>query len=55
MPRRQTAHSKLDSLRQQAAAERMNARDLEAALEAARVKVAGAGRAVTAAYAGEDA
>jgi hypothetical protein len=52
--RRRSAHAALDELRQDMADERMKARDAEAALEAAKVKVDEADRAVTAAYALED-
>jgi hypothetical protein len=49
-----SAHAALDGLRQGMADERMKARDAGAALEAARVTVDEADRAVTAAYALED-
>jgi hypothetical protein len=50
---RKTAHAELDELRQQATAERVKARNLEAQLEAAKVEVEDASRAVTDAYAAE--
>jgi chromosome segregation ATPase len=52
---RKTAHAQLDQLRQQAAAERVKAHNLEAQLEAAKVEIEDASRAVTDAYAAEDA
>jgi len=56
MPKqRKTAHAELDELRQQATAERVKARNLEAQLEAAKVEVEDASRTVTDAYAAEDA
>jgi transcriptional regulator len=54
-PAKQTAHAQLDELRQLAATERKKARDVKSALEAATVRVGEADRAVTAAYALEDA
>jgi hypothetical protein len=51
---RKSAHAELYQLRQQAACERMKARDLEAAVEAAKAKVDEASRAVADAYALED-
>jgi hypothetical protein len=55
MPRKQTAHAELDQLQEQATAERVKARTLGAQLEAAKVEVEDASRAVTDAYAAEDA
>ena len=52
---KETAHAQLDRLRQQAAAERVNERELAARLEAATAAVDDAGAAVTEAYAAEDA
>jgi hypothetical protein len=52
---KQSAHAQLDQLRQQAAAERVNERELAAQLEAAKVAVDDAGAAVTEAYAADDA
>jgi hypothetical protein len=52
---KRSAHAELDELRQQAAAERVKARDLEAELEAASAEVDDAGAAVTEAYAADDA
>jgi hypothetical protein len=56
MPRKATvsAHAEVDRLRQQAAAERVSARELQAQLEAAKVAVDDAGAAVTEAYAADD-
>jgi hypothetical protein len=53
-PRRRSAHSELDGLRRQAAAERVKARDVEAQLEAAKAKVEQASADITAGYASED-
>jgi hypothetical protein len=55
MPRKPSAHAQLDELRQEGVNQRMKARDLNAALEAAQVAVEEASRAVTDAYAAEDA
>jgi hypothetical protein len=56
MPRsRSTAHAELDELRQTVARQRTKARALDAALEVANQKVEYASRAVTDAYAAEDA
>lgn len=57
MPRnaKRSADAQLDQLRQAVAAERVKARDLETQLEAARLEVEGAARAVTDAYAEDDA
>jgi hypothetical protein len=52
--RLEAAHSELDGLRQQAAAERVKARDVEAQLEAAKAKVEQASADITAGYASED-
>ncbi len=52
---RKTAHAELDQLQEQATAQRVKARNLEAQLEAAKVAVEDASRAVTDAYAAEDA
>jgi hypothetical protein len=49
-----SAHGELDRLRQQAAAERVAARELQVQLEAAKVAVDDAGAAVTEAYAADD-
>ena len=54
MPRKQSAHTELDQLRQQATGERIKARDLEAALEAAKLDGEDAAQAVTDAYALDD-
>jgi hypothetical protein len=53
-PRRQSAHAELDELRQQAAAERVKARDVEAQLEAAKAKVEQASASIADGYAAED-
>jgi hypothetical protein len=50
-----TAHFELDELRQRAAAERANERELEVRLEAAKAAVEDAGAAVTEAYAADNA
>jgi hypothetical protein len=50
-----SAHAQLDQLRQAAAAERVNGRELAARLEAAKAAVEDAGAAVTEAYAADDA
>lgn len=57
MPRKakQTAHAELDGLRQQAAGERVKARDIAAQLKAAKAKVEQASASITAGYAAEDA
>jgi hypothetical protein len=52
---KQTAHAQLDQLQEQATAERVKARNLEVQLEAAKVEIEDASRAVTDAYAAEDA
>ena len=52
---KRSADAQLDQLRQAVAAERVKARDLETQLEAARLEVEGAARAVTDAYAEDDA
>lgn len=54
MPRKPTAHAQLDQLRQQAAAERVRHRDLQAELEAAELEVEQASHAIAAGYAAED-
>lgn len=54
MPRK-TAHATLDELRQTAAHQRMKARDLDDTLEVAKQEVEDDSRAVTDAYAAEDA
>ncbi len=51
---KQSAHAQLDQLRQQAAGERVNRRELAVRLEAAKAAVDDAGAAVTEAYAAED-
>jgi hypothetical protein len=48
------AHDELDALRQAAASERAKVRDADIQLEAAKVKVEDAGRAVVDGYAAED-
>jgi hypothetical protein len=53
--KKQSAHAELDQLRQQAAAERVNERELAVRLEAAKAAVDDAGAAVTEAYAADDA
>lgn len=55
MARRKSAHAAVDQLRQDMADERGKARDAGVALDAAKVKVDECGRAVTDAYALEDA
>jgi hypothetical protein len=56
MPRKsQSAHAQRDRLRQEAADERVKAFELDAALEAAKLKAESAAQAVTDAYAAEDA
>jgi chromosome segregation ATPase len=56
MPRKakQSAHATLDELRQQAAGERVKARELEAELEAAKTEVETASDAIAEAYAAEN-
>jgi hypothetical protein len=54
MPRKTTAHEQLDQLRQNAAAERVRHRDLQAGMEAAKAEVEQASRAITDGYAAED-
>jgi hypothetical protein len=56
MPRKttQSAHASLDELRQQAAGERVKARELEAELEAVKTDVDAASDAITEAYAAEN-
>jgi hypothetical protein len=57
MPRakaKQSAHAQLDTLRQQAAGERVSQRELALRLEAAKAAVDDAGAAVTEAYAADD-
>ena len=49
-----TAHARLDLLRQQAAAERVKQRELEAQIDTAKAKVESASAAITEAYASED-
>jgi hypothetical protein len=51
----ESAHAQLDRLRQQAATERVAARELEAQSEAAKAAVDDAGAAITEAYAADDA
>jgi hypothetical protein len=51
---KQSAHAQLDQLRQQAAGERVNERELAVRLEAAKAAADTAGAAVTEAYAADD-
>jgi hypothetical protein len=55
MPRKQSAHARLDALRQRVATEGMKQRDAAALLEASKAKVEDAASALTNAYAAEDA
>ena len=54
MPRKPTAHAELDELRQQAATERVRARDLDAQLEAAEDQLEDAAQAIIAGHANDD-
>jgi hypothetical protein len=54
VPRKQSAHAKLDQLRQATAAERVKQRELGAQKDLAKVKVESAGASLTEAYAAED-
>jgi len=51
---RKNTHAELDELRQRAGAERVKSGDLEAQLHAAKAKVEGASRGITAGYEAED-
>ena len=54
MPRRHSAHAQLDQLRQQATAERINARDFEACVGGGKGRRWGRAGSVTDAYAAND-
>jgi hypothetical protein len=54
MPPKKSAHNVLDQLRQQAAAERVRHRELEAEMQAAKLKVEQVGAAIADGYAADD-